>query len=257
MSYCSSRFVHPLLRPEGEPYLAAQPDSTGICSFFSFSSAWIGCPQPSKLPRWPRHRNAHGSWNPQIGARLLCAPSTSAQEPAPANLFWHLLISHLSPLPALHCTAPHAHTPSDPGCNNWSSPRVTDLAESMTLPASCPTGRPGHWATCPRQTPTNWRCSHPSIQPASHHGDRPERCMCFLRPSHLPHRISHLPPLPSIVVVVRGNRQGDDKRGSALHHSSKHSIRQVQSSSVKGPGAPIATAGSTMIHELPVPGQSQ
>lgn len=36
------------------------------------------------------------------------------------------------------CTAPHAH--SDPGCIDWSSPRVTELAESMTLPASCPSG---------------------------------------------------------------------------------------------------------------------
>ena len=53
--------------------------------FFLHGSAALApkLPKPAWSPRWPRSRNAHGSWNPQIGARLV---STSA-ETAPVHLF--------------------------------------------------------------------------------------------------------------------------------------------------------------------------
>lgn len=80
--------------------------------FFILSSYMGRLPPAPKLPPpgKPGSRAGHDIETPtglgtHKSARACYVPaSTSAEEPALANLFWRLLISHLSPLPALHCT---------------------------------------------------------------------------------------------------------------------------------------------------------
>lgn len=135
------------------------------------------------------HKSARACYEPPQPPQS--PPVTRTRKPLLASAYLASVTSACAAAP------PCTNQPSDPGCTDWSSPRVMRVTR-VTGPGGVhdPACLVPDWLRA-RQAPQRPRpCSHP----ASHPGDRPERCMCFFASP-----ISHLPPLLPTVVVARSN----------------------------------------------------